>query len=252
VIPVHNITTVGFVNYEQVAAIYQQGREPLARPSDWGSFLAPLLPGVRPFRVLDLGAGTGIFARVWPQWGASVVVAIDPSRAMLAQAKDVGLGMEVHPIVAVGERLPLGGDTIDVAWLSAVIHHIADRPACARELRRVVSPGGRLFIRGFFAGLSQVGWLRFFPGADRAVDRFPTIDDIDELFSAAGFSLVVVEEALEPATPVPIVIEWLIKMRNVDSLLTALSDAEFDAGLASLGQTECRSLSGALHLAVFE
>jgi hypothetical protein len=116
----------------------------------------------------------------------------------------------------------------------------------------VVAPGGRLFIRGFFAGLSRVGWLSFFPGADRAVARFPTVEDIAGLLDAAGFSLVAVEEAPEPATPVPIVSEWLIKMRHADSLLTALTDQEFGAGLAALSQTDQQSVSGALHLAVFE
>jgi SAM-dependent methyltransferase len=170
---------------------------------------------------------------------------------MLGHARSAGIGSDVQLVVAVGERLPLVDDAVDVAWLSAVIHHIADGPACAAELRRVVVPGGRLFVRGFFAGLSRVGWLPFFPGADRAVDRFPRIEDVVALLAAAGFSLVVVEEAPEPATPVSIVIEWLVKMRHADSLLSALSDAEFDTGLGALRRTDERSVSGALHLAVF-
>ncbi len=182
----------GFVDYERVAATYEQGRSPVARPADWGALVTPHLSGRRPLRVLDLG----------------------------------------------------------FAWLSAVIHHIADGPSCAGELRRVVVPGGRLFVRGFFAGLSRVEWLGYFPGADRTVARFPRIEDVVALFAAVGFSLVVVEEAGEPATPVSIVIEWLVKMRHADSLLSALSDTEFDAGLEALGRSDERSLSGALHLAV--
>jgi SAM-dependent methyltransferase len=41
------------------------------------------------------------------------------------------------------------------AWLSVVVHHLADLPAAAEELRRVLVPGGRVLIRGAFPGRHQ-------------------------------------------------------------------------------------------------
>lgn len=52
----------GYVDYDSVAAVYQSGR---ALTSDvlerWGRAVRPYL-GDGPIRVVDLGAGTGIFA----------------------------------------------------------------------------------------------------------------------------------------------------------------------------------------------
>src|SRR5438552_674870 len=73
----------GFVYYDQVAERYEEGRalpaEVLAR---WGDAVRPYLPsGSR--RVLDLGAGTGIFARAWLRWTSATVIAVEPSVAMI-------------------------------------------------------------------------------------------------------------------------------------------------------------------------
>src|SRR5438552_15183751 len=73
----------GFVDYEQVADRYVECRslphEVLAR---WGDAVRPYLPsGSR--RVLDLGAGTGIFSRGWPRWTSATVIAVEPSVAMI-------------------------------------------------------------------------------------------------------------------------------------------------------------------------
>lgn len=242
---------MGSVDYHRVAHAYEHGRAPVAHTADWGELVAPHLPEATPLRVLDLGAGTGIFSRAWPQWGASLVVGVDPSAAMLDEAKAAGLGSEVHLIVGAAEALPLADDAVDVAWLSAVVHHFVDRPRCARELRRVVAPGGRLLVRELFAGLSRVGWLDFFEGADRAIKRFPTLEEIETLFAPEGFTLVAVEQENHPPTPVAAAREWVAKMRHVDTLLTALTDEEFEGGLAALDATEQESLTTALHLAVF-
>jgi hypothetical protein len=64
------------VDYERVASLYEEGRalpaEVLAR---WGDVVRPYLPsGTR--RILDLGAGTGIFARAWPRWTQAAVIAV--------------------------------------------------------------------------------------------------------------------------------------------------------------------------------
>ena len=82
------------VDYQRtdVARRYSQGRE---LPDDvldrWGAAVRPHLPSRPGLRVLDLGAGTGIFARAWPSWTSCEVVAVEPAagmRAELAEQRD--------------------------------------------------------------------------------------------------------------------------------------------------------------------
>ena len=57
-----------YVDYERVAALYQRGRSLPAEVLE--RCAAALRPYVPPgaSRVVDVGAGTGIFAEAWPQW----------------------------------------------------------------------------------------------------------------------------------------------------------------------------------------
>lgn len=239
-----------FVDYERVASRYHQGRSPVGQTEAWRAVVAPHVPG-GDLRVLDLGVGTGIFARAWPEWGASAVIGIDPSLAMLDEAVRAGLPAAVRLVAASGEALPLPSASIDAAWLSAVIHHLTDRGACASELRRVLRPEGTVLIRGLFRGLSRVGWLPFFPGAPRALARFPSVEEVAATFATAGFTLRAVEEVAAPPSPIADARSWVTQMRHADSLLTALSDAEFAEGLAAMQRSAEPTVSGSLHLAVF-
>lgn len=243
---------MGYVNYDLVAGTYQEGRSEVARTEDWRELVAPHLPRHGGLRVLDLGIGTGIFARVWPSWGATRVFGLDLSAAMLRTARDSWLPPDVQLLVARGEVLPFQSRVVDLVWLSAVVHHLNDRPACAHELRRVVVSGGRVMIRGFFPGTSTVGWLPFFPGAERAIERFPSVSQLEEDFAVAGFRVIAVEEAVAPAHPASAARAWVTKMRDVDTLLSAFSDDEFDAGVAALAEAGEHQLSGSLHLVVLE
>jgi SAM-dependent methyltransferase len=198
--------------------------------------------------VLDVGAGTGIFTRAWPDWGASLVIGLDPSLAMLTQARRAGLPATARLVAEHAEQLPFAPRTFDAAWLSAVIHHITDRDACARELARVLVPGGCVYLRGFFAGASRLGWLPYVPGADRAVAQFPSIEEVTQIFRRPGFSLASVSEVRQPARPVDDIRAWITTMRHADTLLTAMTDDEVAAGLASLGKSGVTHLDGVLNL----
>jgi SAM-dependent methyltransferase len=88
------------------------------------------------------------------------VLAVEPSAAMRAHCG--------HRPVVGGDAaaLPLRAGTVDAVWLSTVIHHVPDLAALARELRRVLRPGGRVLIRSAFAGRPEgISLFRFFPEA---------------------------------------------------------------------------------------
>ncbi|MCK9900769.1 hypothetical protein CC117_11935 [Parafrankia colletiae] len=67
-------------------------------------------------------------------------------------------------------------------------HLIADLPAAAAELRRVLAPSAPVLIRSPFPGRhGQTGLFRFFPEATRALDDYPTVERVRQVFTAAGF-----------------------------------------------------------------
>ena len=132
--------------------------------------LAPR-PGTR---LLDLGAGTGMWARAFTdRYDAVDVIAVEPADAMRAYAMRARCP---HPRVLAGDAaaIPPADRSVDAAWLSTVVHHFPDLTAAARELRRVLRPGGPVLIRSAFAGRHHaITLFRFFPEAIRVLDTYP-------------------------------------------------------------------------------
>lgn len=151
--------------------------------------------------ILDLGSGTGRFSRLLADAFEALVIGVEPSRKM----RDVANRECAHPRVrSVGGdagSIPVRNGCFDLAWLSMVLHHCSDPAACARELHRVLRPGGRVLVRSSFGGrLGSFPCYDFFPGA-LAIDegRLPTIEDARERFEAVGFDFVV-HRAIEQTT----------------------------------------------------
>jgi SAM-dependent methyltransferase len=91
--------------------------------------------------VLDDGCGVGAYLeRFAPGARRCAGVEVDPDRARLAVKR--------VPCVAcaAGERLPFPADTFDLVLSHEVLEHVADDRAAAREIVRVLRPGGRLAL----------------------------------------------------------------------------------------------------------
>lgn len=225
------------VDYERAARRYDRGRrlscDSMAR---WQAAVADRLPSGALRRVIDVGAGTGLFLPMWSELGAAEIVAVEPSAAMRAQA--VGRAPDGARVVSgTGDALPVAAGSVDIAWISAVVHHIPDLDAAAAELARVLRPGGRVLIRGFFPDTSQVPWLDHMPGAEKARCRFPTATRLGDILRRAGFALQDVVTVPEPeGRPAADVAAWIVLMREADSILTALSDEDIAQGVPTLQQ----------------
>jgi demethylmenaquinone methyltransferase/2-methoxy-6-polyprenyl-1,4-benzoquinol methylase len=92
-------------------------------------------------RLLDVGGGTGRVASALRGLVDEVVIT-DVSMGMLRQAPRSTL----EPAGCVSERLPVPDDTFERVILVDALHHVEDQAATAREMLRVLKPGGRLVI----------------------------------------------------------------------------------------------------------
>ncbi len=90
--------------------------------------------------VLDLGAGTGILTRALARSGHRVV-AVDPSRSMLATLSGRLPGLDAR--VGTAEHIPLDDASVDAVVLGQAWHWV-DPDAAGPEVARVLRPGGWL------------------------------------------------------------------------------------------------------------
>jgi ubiquinone/menaquinone biosynthesis C-methylase UbiE len=228
------------MDYEDMAGVYDSGRA--LSPSDISAWRAALAPyfGDRAGPLLDVGAGTGFFGRVLMEWFGLMVVAVEPSEAMLAQAVSRGL----RGVRGRAEALPLESGSCTGAWLSKVFHHFEDVDSSAREVSRVLQPGAYAIVRNSFADrLDHVVWLRYFPEARGvAASRWPRVEHVTHAFTKAGLELTHIEDIPEVAAPdLASYCDRLAKRAN--STLTLIDDDAFAAGLERI-RTEATAGSG--------
>jgi SAM-dependent methyltransferase len=225
------------VDYDaRLHAVYAAGRQmsPDALRT-WMDAFARRLPETRPLVWLDLGSGTGRMTPALASTFGGPVHGVEPSDRMRARA----LAHAGHPAVryAAGsaEHIPLPDASCDAALLFFVWHHVVDRERAVRELRRVVKPGGRLFVQvNFSDGMPDVWWFRVVPEW-RQVDagQFRSREQVKSDFSGAGWTLVSRDE-----------VTWLrsasltedldrLKLRSV-SLFAHMSEEAAEAGFARI------------------
>jgi len=225
------------VGYDaRLHAVYAAGRQmsPAALQT-WMEAFARHLPEKRPLVWLDLGSGTG---RVTPSLASSFggpAHGVEPSDKMRAQA----LAHAGHPAVryAAGsaEQIPLPDASCDAALLFFVWHHVVDREGAVQELRRVVRPGGKLFVQANFSDrMPDVWWFDVVPEwreADTA--QFRSEEEVTSDFAGAGWTLVSRDE-----------VTWLraakltedferLKLRAV-SVFEHMSEEVVEAGFARI------------------
>lgn len=112
---------------------------------------ADIQPG---HRVMDLGCGTGTLAIMAKQAQPLAQVCgldADPEMLAMAHKKVATLGVDVTFDVGMTFELPYPDESLDRVLSSIMIHHLKtpDKHRTAKEIYRVLKPGGQLHIIDF-------------------------------------------------------------------------------------------------------
>src|SRR5262245_36386130 len=127
-------------------------------------------------RALDYGCGHGMAAVVMARRGAAVS-AFDLSEDYLAEARRraAANGVAIDFRAADAHRLPFADESFDAVWGNAILHHL-DLSIAARELWRVLRPGGIAVFCEPWGGNPLLRWARRrlpYPSKGRTPDEEP-------------------------------------------------------------------------------
>ena len=111
-------------------------------------------------RVLEVGCGMGLATAAFARSGARVVAvdvtsrAATAARAVLAERNLLARGDGEGADTLVGDALalPFPGESFDRVWSWGVIHHTPSPAQAAREIVRVLRPGGRATVMVYARG----------------------------------------------------------------------------------------------------
>jgi ubiquinone/menaquinone biosynthesis C-methylase UbiE len=91
--------------------------------------------------LVDVGCGTGRLLRLASvRWPEAQLTGIDPSEAMLSEARRHNPSADFK--VGLAEALPFPDESADLVLSSISFHHWVDHPKAVREIARVLRPGG--------------------------------------------------------------------------------------------------------------
>jgi len=194
-------------------------------------------------RVLDVGCGTGIVARLAAEKlkGSGAVAGLDVNPGMLAVARAVtprALGIDWYE--ANAEAIPLPDGSFDVVLCQMSLQFIPGRVSALREMRRVLAGGGRLVLN--VPGPTPPLFEIFADALTKHIDReaAPFVhavfslnggDEIRKLAHDAGFAQVSLTQSMKPLK-VPRARDFMWQYINSTPMINAVAGATNEQRLA--------------------
>ena len=166
-------------------------------PAIFEPYARDLVDRARPIgpsdRILDLGCGTGIVARILRErlGGAAQITGVDINAGMLGKARSIA--PDVTWVEGNAMALPMPDRSFELVVAQQVLQFPADRDAVVREIRRVLVPGGRLIAatwrprkhQPLFDALGQIAEKHLGPDKDKRTSLDG--EALRSLLEAAGF-----------------------------------------------------------------
>jgi ubiquinone/menaquinone biosynthesis C-methylase UbiE len=222
--------TEQYQDYARGRALTEQQRRA------WISAFAAVLPERRPLTGLDVGSGTGRFTPALAE-AFGPVTGVEPSVRMreIAQAQSRHPG--VRYLAGSAEDLPVPSGRAGYALLFLSWHHVRDKPRAARELARVLAPGGRLLLRANFSDHHpRPWWLEHFPrGLEVEMALFQPLHEAIATFTSAGWRVASFGTVIEPSPGTRADMLARLRLRTL-SFFGQLSPDEIETGLRRLAE----------------
>ncbi len=136
--------------------------------------------------VLDFGSGTGNHAIELKQRTGAAVYGVEPSDGMRENAVQKGSGVKF--LKGDHKNIPLKNSSVDLIYMTDVIHHVPNLVMMFDEFARVLRPKGKVcIITESYKQIESRFWMRFFPTAITAEkERYPDVDDIIAAAESCG------------------------------------------------------------------
>lgn len=204
--------------FDRIAPTYDKLNRMLSMGIDqmWRKKLARRIPSQESLRLLDLATGTGdqLFMLCNENPNITQATGMDLSEEMMevGRQKQTQELRHTHQDVtfATGDaqELPLENASFDAASISFGIRNVPDVPKALREMHRVLTPGGKVFIlefgvpknilfkHGYLFYFRKIlpmigGWVsgdkKAYQYLNRTVEDFPYGDDFCAWMREAGF-----------------------------------------------------------------
>lgn len=172
----------------------------------WRKVVTRRIRAWNPQYILDVASGTGDLAlEIQNQCPDAEVIASDFCAEMLDHASRRGV---THTIVADALKLPFEDQRFDVVTVAFGLRNMADYHAAAKEMLRVLKPGGHLVILDFSLPKGPLrGFYRFYlhrilprlagfltGHADTyeylggSIEAFPSGDSMRDLLESCGYT----------------------------------------------------------------
>jgi SAM-dependent methyltransferase len=144
--------------------------------------------------VLDLGCGTG---RALPLLRATIgrglVVGLDATPAMLAEARRLGRHTVGDLILGDANEMPFGDRTFDAVFAAGLVPHLTDPAAGLTEMGRVTRVGGRLAVFHPIGRAALAARHGGTPSEDDPLAR----GHIIQLLAATGWQLQAIDDSTD-------------------------------------------------------
>lgn len=186
-------------------------------------------------KIIDLGCGTGRFSEALADTFDANVLGVEPSTKMIEQARAKHQDVRLRFQNGSGEELPAPDSSIDMVFMSMVLHHLADPQKVAVECWRTLRTGGHVCIRNTVADeIDSYPYLDVFPSIRGIIAaQLLSRARLNSLFEPLGFTLVAGETSWHEIATSASAFAEKIALR-ADSFVAQVPDREFAAGVAAL------------------